>query len=80
VLVYFTPVPRYNYRVGVPGEGLLPRTVEQRCFGLTGEATWGMREAFKRAPSPSHGMPHSLAVTLPPLRCYSSSGSDLAGC
>ena len=28
---------------------------------------WEMREAFTQAAVPLHGMPHSLAVTLPPL-------------
>src|SRR4029077_2634968 len=46
----------------------------------TEEATWGMREAFKRVPSPPTGCPNRSQSHFHLCRCYFSSGSDLAGC
>ncbi len=62
----FTPVPRHNYRVGVPAAGFLARAPQQRRrrLGGSGHGNLGGVEA---APIPWHGRPHSLNLTLPPL-------------
>ncbi|MFG3253138.1 1,4-alpha-glucan branching enzyme [Streptomyces sp. NPDC048172] len=63
----FSPVVREEYRLGVPGEWTSWREVlntdEERYGG------GGVRndEALKAEPVPSHGHPHSLTPTLPPL-------------
>ena len=67
VIVFnFTPVPRYNYRIGVPGDGFWEELVntDAREFGGSGQGNLGGVEA---APVGSHGRPHSLNLTLPPL-------------
>ncbi len=62
----FTPVPRRNYRVGVPTAGFWREVLngDAREFGGSGQGNLGGVEA---APIPSHGQPHSLNLTLPPL-------------
>jgi 1,4-alpha-glucan branching enzyme len=62
----FTPVPRHNYRLGVPGEGFWEELLntDAKEFGGSGHGNQGGREA---APIPSHGRPVSLNLTLPPL-------------
>ena len=61
-----TPVPRYNYRVGVPEEGhwLELLNSDASLYGGSGLGNLGKVEA---APIPSHGRPFSLSITLPPL-------------
>ncbi|MFO7740205.1 MAG: 1,4-alpha-glucan branching protein GlgB [Desulfatiglandaceae bacterium] len=62
----FTPVPRHNYRVGVPGDGFWRELLnsDARDYGGSGQGSLGGVEA---SPVPSHGHPHSLNLTLPPL-------------
>jgi 1,4-alpha-glucan branching enzyme len=62
----FTPVPRRNYRVGVPTAGFWREVLngDAREFGGGGQGNLGGVEA---APIPSHGRPRSLNLTLPPL-------------
>lgn len=62
----FTPVPRQNYVVGVPGAGFWREIVnsDARDYGGSG---WGNLGGLRSAPVPSHGRSHSLALTLPPL-------------
>ena len=62
----FTPVPRYNYRIGAPGSGIWLEILnsDARDYGGSGQGNQGSLEA---APVPSHGLPHSLNLTLPPL-------------
>ncbi len=66
VVANFTPVPRYDYRVGTPHSGywreLLNSNAEE--FGGTGVGNLGGVEASS---VPSHGKPCSLSLTLPPL-------------
>jgi len=62
----FTPVPRANYRVGVPG-GRTWREVlnsDARDYGGSGQGNLGVLET---TPVPFHGRSHSLNLTLPPL-------------
>ena len=62
----FTPVPRYNYRVGVPTGGYWREILnsDAKEYGGSGHGNLGGMEA---SPVPFHGRPYSLNLTLPPL-------------
>jgi 1,4-alpha-glucan branching enzyme len=62
----FTPVPRHNYRVGVPREGFWRELLnsDARDYGGSGQGSLGGVES---SPVSSHGYPNSLNLTLPPL-------------
>jgi 1,4-alpha-glucan branching enzyme len=62
----FTPVPRLNYRIGVPQAGFWREMLnsDAREYGGSGQGNLGGVEA---APVPLHGRPYSLTITLPPL-------------
>jgi 1,4-alpha-glucan branching enzyme len=65
-LCNFTPVPRYDYRVGVPGAGYY-RELLNSDASVYGGSNMGNAGGLQASALPSHGMPHSLALTLPPL-------------
>jgi 1,4-alpha-glucan branching enzyme len=70
----FTPVPRQNYRVGVPREGFWKETLNSDAL-IYGGAGWGNLGGVEAAPVRSHGRPFSLSLTLPPLAAlFLSSG------
>jgi 1,4-alpha-glucan branching enzyme len=62
----FTPVPRENYRVGVPHSGLWQELLNSDAqeYGGSGMGNLGGRET---EPIPAHGMNQSLRLNLPPL-------------
>ncbi len=62
----FVPVPRYNYRVGVPGGGLWREIMNSDAeeYGGSGQGNMGGVDAV---PFPQHGRPFSITLTLPPL-------------
>jgi 1,4-alpha-glucan branching enzyme len=62
----FTPVPRYNYRVGVPDSGFWQELLNSDAadYGGSGLGNLGGMEAEQIA---QHGQPYSLNLTLPPL-------------
>jgi len=62
----FTPVPRPNYRVGVPHGGYWAEILnsDAEIYGGSGRGNLGGLEA---APVASHGRYYSLTLTLPPL-------------
>jgi 1,4-alpha-glucan branching enzyme len=62
----FTPVPRPNYRVGVPF-GASWREVLNSDAPLYGGSGQGNAGCVDAAPLPIHGRPYSLNLTLPPL-------------
>jgi len=66
VVLNFTPVPRHNYRVGVPRGGAWREALNTDAadYGGSGQGNLGRLEA---APVSYHGRPHSLNLTLPPL-------------
>lgn len=66
VVCNFTPVPRYNYQVGVPHGGFWRELLnsDAAAYGGSGQGNMGGIEA---APIPAHGRSHSLMLTLPPL-------------
>lgn len=66
VVCNFTPVPRHNYRIGVPGGGYWREVLNSDAplYGGSGQGNEGGVEA---TPLPMHGRPYSLNLTLPPL-------------
>jgi 1,4-alpha-glucan branching enzyme len=66
VVCNLTPVPRRNYRMGVPREGFWKEVLnsDAKIYGGSGHGNFGGVEA---APVPSHGKHHSLSLILPPL-------------
>jgi len=61
-----TPVTRFNYRLGVPYDGLWKEILngDAREYGGSGQGNLG---GVKAAAIPFHGRPYSLNLTLPPL-------------
>lgn len=67
VVCNFTPVPRYNYRVGVPFDGFWKEVLnsDAREYGGSGHGNTGQVEA---SPASFYGkFDYSLSITLPPL-------------
>ncbi|MFQ5861687.1 MAG: 1,4-alpha-glucan branching protein GlgB [Candidatus Brocadiales bacterium] len=66
VICNFTPVPRYDYRVGVPRDGPWKEVLnsDAKEYGGSGHGNLGMAEA---TPIPAHGRHYTLSLTLPPL-------------
>ena len=62
----FTPVPRSSYRVGVPSPGYY-RELLNSDASVYGGSNMGNGGGLHTSEVPSHGMPHSLELTLPPL-------------
>jgi len=62
----FTPIPRHNYRIGVPEAGFWEEVLNSDApiYGGSGQGNLGGMEA---APVASHGHFQSLNLTLPPL-------------
>ncbi|MBD3316353.1 MAG: 1,4-alpha-glucan branching enzyme, partial [Chitinivibrionales bacterium] len=65
-LCNFTPVPRENYRVGVPAGGYWRELLNSDAplYGGSGMGNLGGRDSV---PIPAHGMYHSIVATAPPL-------------
>jgi len=61
-----TPVPRQNYRIGVPTGGFWKEILnsDAALYGGSGTGNYGGMEA---TPMPAHGRYYSLSATLPPL-------------
>jgi 1,4-alpha-glucan branching enzyme len=62
----FTPVPRHNYRLGVPVEGFY-REVFNTDAEIYGGGNVLNPHTVPSEPVPMHGRPASISVTLPPL-------------
>jgi 1,4-alpha-glucan branching enzyme len=62
----FTPIPRHNYRIGVPSGGAWSEVLNSDAvlYGGSGQGNLGVVEA---TPVPMHGHPWSLNLTVPPL-------------
>jgi len=62
----FTPVPRHNYRVGVPRSGYWQEILnsDSESYGGSGFGNLGGMDADD---VPSHGQPQSLNLIVPPL-------------
>jgi 1,4-alpha-glucan branching enzyme len=66
VVCNFTPVPRYNYRVGVPRGGFWREALNSDAK-IYGGSDYGNLGGVEATPVPSHGKYYSLSLTLPPL-------------
>ncbi len=78
VVCNFTPVPRKNYRIGIPRNGFWREILnsDAKIYGGSGHGNLGGVEA---APVAAHGKFHSLSLTLPPLGIlFFKSSSNLA--
>jgi 1,4-alpha-glucan branching enzyme len=66
VVCNFTPVPRLNYRVGVPFGGIWTEMLnsDAECYGGSGVGNW--RDVHATA-DPAHGRDFSVLLALPPL-------------
>jgi len=66
VVCNFTPVPRYNHRVGVPQGGHWREILNSDAplYGGSGQGNLG---GVETAPVACHGYLQSLTITLPPL-------------
>jgi 1,4-alpha-glucan branching enzyme len=68
VVYNFTPVPRTGVVTGVPLGGAWHELLNSDAgiYGGSGMGNLGVVEAY---PSPAHGRPWSLTLTVPPLGC-----------
>ena len=66
VVLNFTPVPRQNYRIGVPEAGRYHEIFNSDSTYYHGSNT-GNFDYLKSEPKPWMDLPHSLNMTLPPL-------------
>jgi 1,4-alpha-glucan branching enzyme len=66
VVCNFTPVPRHNYRLGVPKGGRWRELLNSDAplYGGSGLGNFGGAEA---TPMPYESFGHSLSITVPPL-------------
>jgi 1,4-alpha-glucan branching enzyme len=72
-----TPVPRHNYRIGVPRAGSWHEILNSDAplYGGSGQGNLGAVEA---APVPAHGRFDSLSIVVPPLACLAFSPAEQA--
>jgi len=66
VVCNFTPVPRHNYRIGVPTGGFWKEVLNSDAKEYEGNG-YGNTGGCEASPVPAHGKYHSLSLTLPPL-------------
>ena len=66
VILNFTPVPRENYRIGVPREGTYHEVLNSDSE-FYGGSNMGNGQGLVAEPAPWMNQPHSLNLTLPPL-------------
>jgi 1,4-alpha-glucan branching enzyme len=64
----FTPVPRYDYRIGVPAPGFYAELMNSDAAAFGGGDV-GNNGGRPSEPVGAHGFAHSVALTLPPLAC-----------
>ena len=62
----FTPVPRQNFRLGVPRNGWY-REMLNSDAAIYGGSNMGNGGGVEAEPVPHHGQPYSVVMTLPPL-------------
>jgi len=69
VMVFnFTPVPRHEYRIGVPSPGRYVELLNSDA-GVFGGSNVGNDGSVTAEPVAAHGFDHSLPLTVPPLGC-----------
>jgi 1,4-alpha-glucan branching enzyme len=66
IVCNLTPVPRHNYRIGLPFPGRWRERLnsDAELYGGSGQGNLG---GVETAPLPSHGFYQSVMLTLPPL-------------
>jgi 1,4-alpha-glucan branching enzyme len=66
VVLNFTPVPRFDYRIGVPKAGTYIELLnsDAKLYGGSNIGNLGARTTQEVA---RHGRPHSLQLNIPPL-------------
>ena len=62
----FTPVPRYNYRLGVPEAGAYMEVLNSDA-AVYGGSNLLNDQPLITEPAPWQDQPHTIYVTLPPL-------------
>ena len=62
----FTPVPRFDYRIGVPRAGFYSELLNSDAE-LYGGSNVGNLGGNRTDPVPMHGHPQSISIQLPPL-------------
>ncbi len=66
VVLNFTPVPRHNYRIGIPSEGVYEEILNSDSE-YYGGSNLGNGQHIQSQPQEWMNQPHSLELTLPPL-------------
>ena len=66
VVCNFTPVPRPQYRIGVPLSEQWELALNSDAV-IYGGSAWGDMESLVTEPVEAHGRPNSIVVSLPPL-------------
>ncbi|MDQ7063884.1 MAG: 1,4-alpha-glucan branching protein GlgB [candidate division KSB1 bacterium] len=76
VVCNFTPVPRYDYRIGVPRPGFYKEILnsDSNLYGGSNLGNYGGKYAES---IPWHGFEHSLSLVLPPLAAIYLKRADL---
>jgi 1,4-alpha-glucan branching enzyme len=67
-VVNFTPVPRYEYRIGVPEPGFYQELINSDAAAFGGSNA-GNGGGVHSEPVAAHGFDQSLRLMLPPLAC-----------
>ena len=65
-VINFTPVPRHDYRIGVPSDGAWRERLNSDAADYSGSGV-GNAGPLEADDIPHHGRPASLSLTLPPL-------------
>jgi 1,4-alpha-glucan branching enzyme len=68
MVVNFTPVPRADYRIGVPAAGYYAELLNSDS-ALFGGSNAGNSGGVWTEPVPSHGFDQSIRLLAPPLGC-----------
>jgi 1,4-alpha-glucan branching enzyme len=68
VILNFTPVPRHEYRVGVPAPGWYGERLNSDA-AMYGGGNVGNGGGVSTEPVAAHGFEQSLRLTIPPLAC-----------
>ncbi len=63
----FTPVPRHDYRIGVPAGGVWKEALNSDSEQYGGSGVCNNCEGVEAEPMPRHGRDLSISITLPPL-------------
>jgi 1,4-alpha-glucan branching enzyme len=66
IVVNFTPVPRWQYRVGVPFPGDYSELINSDVAAYGGSNLGNFGRVHAQG-EPCHGRPFSVELTLPPL-------------